>query len=185
MLLDLGASVVIDADRTVHDLQRDDPIVRAAILDAFGPAVRTDEGVIDRRALGVIVFRDAVALRRLEAIIHPAVRKRIREQLATLAPETVAVVDAVKLLEGELGTIVHSVWWVTARPEQQLQRLLARGMDEAAARARLAAQPALACWRERVDVVIDNSGSVEDTRKQVSQAFKSVLATHHPDGAGR
>jgi dephospho-CoA kinase len=185
MLLDLGASLAIDADQTVHALQRDEPAVRAAILQKFGPAVRAADGSIDRRALGAIAFRDPAALRQLEAIIHPAVRKRIREQLAALPAEAIVVVDAVKLLEGDLERLCESVWWVTARPEQQLQRLLDRGLDETTARARLAAQPALARWRDRVNVVIDNSGSVEDTRKQVACAFESVLAAHHPDGAGR
>lgn len=185
ILLQLGANVVIDADQAVHALQRDDPAIRAAILNTFGPAVRAADGTVDRRALGGIVFRDPEAMRRLEAIMHPAVRRHIRAQLAALPEDAVAVVDAVKLLEGELGTLAHSIWWVTAQPEQQLQRLLDRGLDEAAARSRLAAQPAFARWRDRVNVVIDNSGSVEDTRKQVSHAFKSVLAAHHPDGAGQ
>jgi dephospho-CoA kinase len=185
MLLDLGATAVIDADQIVHDLQRDDPEVRAAILDAFGDTVLDTNGAIDRRALGGIVFHDPRALRRLETIIHPAVRRHIRQYLAALPPDAIVVIDAVKLLEGELGNLVQSVWWVTARPEQQIQRLLRRGYDEATARARLAAQPALASWRDRVNVVIDNSRSLEDTRKQVLGAFESVQATHHPGGAGR
>lgn len=184
MLLELGAQVVIDADHTVHALQRDDPAVRAAIIATFGPAVRGADDSIDRRALGARVFGDPLALRQLEAIMHPAVRRRIREQLAAVPAHAIVVLDAVKLLEGELGTLARSVWWVTASTEQQVQRLLARGMDEAAARARLAAQPTLARWRDRVHVVIDNSGSVEDTRKQVAHAFANVLAAHHADAAG-
>ena len=117
--------------------------------------------------------------------MHPAVRRHIRQYLAALPPDAIVVIDAVKLLEGEPGNLVQSDWWVTARPEQQVRRLLKRGYDEATARARLAAQPALASWRDRVHVVIDNSCSLEDTRKQVLSAFESVRATHHPGGAGR
>lgn len=184
MLLDLGASVAIDADRVVHALQRDDPAVRAAIVGVFGPAVLGGDG-IDRRALGRIVFGDPAALRALEAIVHPAVRAAIRRQLAALPPGTIGVIDAVKLLEGELASLVQSVWWVTAPRDQQLARLIARGLSEGEARERIAAQPPIDRWRDRIDVVIDNSRSLADTRSQVFNAWNNVLAAHHPDGAGR
>jgi len=185
MLLDLGATCVIDADRTVHDLYRQDPAVRAAVVGTFGAGVLAADGAIDRGALGAIVFNDPAALRRLEGIIHPAVRRTIREQLESLPDDGVVVVDAVKLLEGELGALAHTVWWVTTTPEQQLERLLARGLGEAQATARLAAQPSLDEWRSRVDLLIDNSGRMEDTRRHVSLAYRNALAAHHPGDAGR
>ena len=187
MLLDLGATLLIDADRTVHDLQRDDPVVRAAIRERFGAPVFAADGRLDRRTLGTLVFADPGALADLEAILHPAVRRRIREQLAALPADSLVVIDAVKLLQGELRDLCTSIWWVTAQPEQQLHRLIsARGLDEAAARARMAAQPALTDWRQWVDVMIDNSGAVEDTRSQVATALARAQAVcHHPgDGAG-
>lgn len=184
MLLDLGATLVIDADRTVHDLQRDDPAVRAAIRARFGAAVFDAQGQVDRSALGAIVFADAGALADLEAILHPAVRRRVRAQLAALPDQAIVVVDAVKLLQGELRDQCDSVWWITARPEQLLERLMStRGLDEAAARARLAAQPSMSIWREWIDVIIDNSGAVEDTRSQVATALAQLLAAHrHASG---
>jgi len=187
LLLDMGATAVFDADRTVHDLLHGDPAVRAAVVRAFGEAVLAADGSIDRRRLGTMVFADQAALRRLEAILHPAVRLRIREELAALPRDAIAVVDAVKLLEGELGTLATSVWWVTARPDQQIDRLVrGRGLSEREAEARLAAQPKLSDWRDRVNVVIDNSGSLEHTRYQVGSAWKNVLAAHHhPGGEGQ
>jgi dephospho-CoA kinase len=185
MLLDLGATVVLDADRTVHDLLRGDSAVRAAVVEHFGETVLAADGSIDRRRLGNIVFADPAALRVLEAILHPAVRRRIREQLEALPAEAIAVVDAVKLLEGELGALAASVWWVTAGPEQQLERLMRRGLSERDAEARLAVQPRLADWCDRVNVVIDNSGSLAHTRYQVETAWKDVLAAHSHPGGGR
>lgn len=180
MLHDMGATAVIDADQTVRALLRDDLEVRNAILQAFGPEIVAADGTIDRARLGDIVFADAHALRTLESITHPAVRRTIRAQLAALPEDAIVVVDAVKLLEGELGTLANSVWWVTARPEQQLERLVqGRGLSEQAARARMAAQPSLERWRDSVNVVIDNSGSLAHTRMQVSNAYKNVLATRH------
>ncbi|MDB5058083.1 MAG: Dephospho-CoA kinase [Chloroflexi bacterium] len=188
MLHELAGATIIDADRVTHDLLRDDSTVRDAIVNAFGSATLSDDGRIDRRSLGRIVFADPQALRRLEAIVHPAVRRQIRAELANMPEDSIAVIDAVKLLEGELGTLVQSVWWVTARPEQQLDRLIRlRGLTEADARARIAAQPALDRWRDRVNVVIDNSGSLAETRDQVRMALDSVLAANatNPAAANR
>jgi dephospho-CoA kinase len=183
ILVELGATAVFDADQTVHDLLRTDPTVHERIVDAFGSAVLAADGSIDRRKLGDVVFADAMALRRLEGILHPAVRARIRAQVAALPEDALVVIDAVKLLEGDLGDLVTSVWWVTARPEQQLERLVrVRGMDEAAARARLAAQPPLARYRDRVQVIIDNSGSMAETHSQVSRALEHLRAAHVQDG---
>jgi dephospho-CoA kinase len=179
MVQELAGATILDADRVTHDLLRDDAEVRDAILDAFGSTVLSDDGHIDRRSLGRIVFADPQALRMLEDIVHPAVRRRIRTELAKLPADSVAVIDAVKLLEGELRTLVQSVWWVTARPEQQLERLTrTRGLSEVDARARIAAQPRLDRWRDRVNVIIDNSGSLTETRSQVRAAIDSAVAAH-------
>ena len=152
--------------------------MRAAVAEAFGAGVLAADG---GRSIGDL-GRSSSAIRRhcgrLEGILHPAVRRTIRAAAGErYRTDAVAVVDAVKLLEGELGTLAHSVWWVTATPEQQLaaaagSRLWARRE----AQARLAAQPSLAEWRPRVNVVIDNSGSLTDTRRQVLTALQNVLA---------
>src|SRR6185369_5023863 len=103
----------------------------------------------DRRALGAIVFADSAALRRLEQIVHPAVRERIMSWLESVQdggwelgdgenqPPTpnsqlpVAVIDAIKLLEGGWKQICDAVWVVTCAPEQQLERLVVtRGMSQ-------------------------------------------------------
>jgi dephospho-CoA kinase len=174
MLLELGAGRVIDADLVVHDLLARDARVQEAIGSRFGAQVLTPAGV-DRRALGAIVFGDPEALRALEAITHPAVRDRIVEEVAALPVGSVAVVDAVKLLQGPLGTLCNSRWWVVARPEQQLERLMAaRGLTRDDALRRIAAGPRLEEWRHLVDVVIDNSGSLAETREQVEQAWRSL-----------
>jgi len=174
MLHDIAGAQVIDADRFTHDLLRDDAMVRAAIAEAFGD-VFGEDGSVERAKLGRMVFGDPDALRRLERILHPAVRREIRARLERLPDGAIAVVDAVKLLEGDLGTLARSVWWVTARPEQQLARLTGdRGLSEGEARARMAAQPKLAAWRDRVNVIIDNSGTLTETRNQVRAALETL-----------
>jgi dephospho-CoA kinase len=176
MLSELAGATIIDADQVTHALLREDADVCKSIVGAFGSTVLDTSDHIDRSRLGRIVFSAPAELRRLEAIVHPAVRRAIRSQLAALPPGAVAVIDAVKLLDGELGTLVHSVWWVTARPDQQLARLMrARGLSEEEARLRLAAQPQLDSYRNRVNVIIDNSGSLAETRSQVREALNRIL----------
>ena len=178
---------VIDADRVVHELQRPGEPVWAAIKEAFGPGVLTPEGTIDRRALGAIVFADPAALARLEALTHPAVGAWIMGRLAE-SRARVAVIDAIKLFEGGLAGHCDQVWVVTCTPEQQLARLMARnGFGEEEARRRIAAQPSQAEKVARADVVIDNSGTLEELRAQVAAAWAALpIAANAAGGvAGR
>ncbi|HXT37517.1 MAG TPA: dephospho-CoA kinase [Chloroflexota bacterium] len=178
MLRTMGATEVLDADRVVHDLLRADPDVREALQRAFGSEVFAADGSVDRTKLGTIVFADPHALQALEGILHPAVRQAIRGRLAAMPEDALVVVDAVKLLEGELAALVDQVWWVTARVDQQIDRLTTgRGLSREAALARLHAQPSLEQFRDRVQVVIDNSGQLAHTRMQVEIALNDLLAS--------
>ena len=194
MLRGLGAHV-LDADRVTHELQAPGQPVYQAIVAEFGAGILTAPGgPIDRRALGTIVFADPAALLRLEQIVHPAVRARIMAWLESLGggsresgdsenqlptPNSqlpVAVIDAIKLLEGGWKQICDAIWVVTCTPEQQLERLIAtRGMSQAEARARITAQPPQAEKVAQADVVIDNSGSIVQTRRQVEAAWQALL----------
>jgi dephospho-CoA kinase len=199
MLRERGAQV-LDADRVTHELQALGQPVYHAIVAEFGPGILSaPDGPIDRHALGAIVFADPAALRRLEQIVHPAVRERIMSWLEYVATSewrlgtgsveaassqspvpkpqspSVAVIDAIKLLEGGWKQICDAIWVVTCPPEQQLARLIsARGMREDEARARIAAQSPQADKVAQADVVIDNSGPLEATRRQVAAAWQAL-----------
>jgi dephospho-CoA kinase len=180
MLREMAGAMVIDADLVVHGVLRDDAVAREAVVAAFGGAVLGADGHIDRSRLGRIVFSNPRELQRLESIVYPAVRRAIRAQLALLPQDATVVVDAVKLLDGDLGSLMHCVWWVTARSDQQIERLVRiRGLSEAAAQLRLAAQPSLDRYRDRVHAIIDNSGSLAETRIQVCRALDGALAARH------
>jgi dephospho-CoA kinase len=189
VLRELGAQV-IDADRVTHELQQPGEPVYDAIVAEFGPGILTAPGgAIDRRVLGATVFADAAALRRLEQLVHPAVRERLRAWLEEIAvgvrgsgaselsssrPQ-VAVVDAIKLLEAGWRSSCNAIWVVTCTVEQQIERLMTtRGMSEAEARARIAAQPPQSEKIAQADVVIDNSGSLDATRQQIEQAWRQI-----------
>ncbi len=173
MLTELGARV-IDADAIAHEVTVKGQPAWFSIVAEFGEDTLRPDGEIDRLRLGALVFADPESLQRLEAIVHPAVLERIAELLAQ-ATEPVVVLDAIKLMESGVAGLCDAVWVVTCSPEQQLARLRrTRGMSEAEARQRMAAQPPQAEKIARADVVIDNNGSLAETRRQVAQAWAQI-----------
>jgi len=173
MLLELGAERYIDADALVHRLYQSGQLIAVKVAEVFGPAVVAADGSVDRKALGAIVFQDPQALRRLEAIVHPAVGVALVSKLTTVSDTGIAVIDAVKLLEGGSGAFCQSKWIVICPEEQELARLIARNqLSEEEAWARIRAQSSVADRLPLVDEVIDNGGSLDDTHRQVSAAFE-------------
>jgi dephospho-CoA kinase len=173
MLLELGAERYIDADEVVHKLYNSGQPIALQVAAVFGDKVMAADGSVDRKALGAIVFQDAAALQRLEAIVHPAVGLALVNELAPISETGIAIIDAVKLLEGNSGKFCQSKWLVICPEEQELARLIARnalGTEEAWARIR--AQPPVQPRLSLVDEVIDNGGTLEQTRHQVISAFE-------------
>lgn len=180
MLEQLGARVC-DADKVAHDVIEPGRSAYTAVVAAFGEDILVSPGgPIDRRALGRIVFTNPQALKLLEQIVHPAVHGEIEAWLARQQREgaAVAVIDAIKLIEAGWPERVNAVWVVSCRPEQQLERLVQlRGMSEEEARQRIAAQSPQEAKIAIADVVIDNSGSLDETRRQVLAAWSSIPGT--------
>jgi dephospho-CoA kinase len=173
MLLELGAERYIDADAVVHRLYLSGQPIALKVAEVFGPTVVAPDGSVDRKALGTIVFRDAEAMRRLEAIVHPAVSIALTSELASVSDTGIAVIDAVKLLEGRLAAFCQSKWIVVCPEQQELTRLVARNaLSEEEALVRIHAQSSVAALLPLVDEVIDNGGSLDETRRQVSAAFE-------------
>lgn len=167
-LQELGAAT-IDADRVAHQVMEPGTGAFAAILDGFGAALRKSDGAIDRAALGAIVFADPQALQKLEAIMHPAIREEIDRRIRSAA-QRVVVIEAIKLLEGDLKQAVDAVWVVDAPPQTQLQRLMdERGFSQADAEQRIGIQNSQADKVAQADVVIHNAGDIASTRQQVER----------------
>lgn len=176
MLLEMGAERYIDADAVVHGLYLSGQPIAVQVAQAFGPQVLAPDGGVDRKALGAIVFQDTEAMRRLEAIVHPAVGRAIATELAAVSPTGVAIIDAVKLLEGGSGAFCQSKWMVICAEEQEMARLIARSyLSPDEAKARLCAQSPVGPRLPLVDEVIDNSGSLEETRRQVEAAYERFI----------
>lgn len=174
MLADLGADT-IDADKVAHRVMRRGTEVHDRIVEVFGDEILTPDGEIDRKELGEIVFNDPRALTRLEAIVHSATLERIARRVASASTDVVAV-EAIKLIESGLADRCDSVWVVTCRREQQIERLVRhRDLSHEEARQRVEAQPPPEEKVARADVVIDNSGPLSTTREQVESAWDEVM----------
>jgi len=173
MLVESGAERYIDADAVVHKLYQRGQALAVKVAEAFGSGVVASDGDIDRKTLGAIVFQDAEAMRRLEAIVHPAVGQALADELASVTPSGIVVIDAVKLLEGGSGKLAQSKWMVVCPEELEYARLVARNqLNPEEAWARIRAQPSVVDRLPLVDEVIDNSGSLDETRKQVTAAYE-------------
>ena len=170
--------VVVDADQEARlALAPGTPEVEA-VYARFGPVLRRPNGELDRPALGRIVFTDADALRDLESIVHPVVRRRILAAMDEAEREgaRAVVIEAIKLVEGGLAELCDAVWLVTCDPGSQLQRLVGRGTDPDDAAARIAAQGDLADrLGRRATEIIDASASPDVTRADVDRRFDRAL----------
>jgi dephospho-CoA kinase len=170
--------VVIDADKVARDvLDRGEPELDAVVA-RFGSSLLGSDGSLDRSALGRIVFSDPVALHDLEAIVHPAVRPRIRAEVerADRAGARAVIVEAIKLVEGGLAAECDEVWVVTCQPDLQLSRLLARGTSPRDAAQRIAAQGGLAeGTRMAATRLFDTSEDLAATRRESEVAMDVAL----------
>lgn len=159
----------IDADAIVHELLgRGEAAARVA--DRFGASVRDPSGGIDRRALGRLVFADAAARADLEAILHPLVYDRVEQWMDAqrAAGKRSALADIPLLFETAHETDFDVVVVVACRPDEQVRRMMTRdGLEEEAARARLAAQWPIARKVARADHVIWTDGSFAETDARV------------------
>ena len=178
-LRELGAET-IDADVIARDVVEPGEPAFEAVVAAFGSDVVREDGSLDRPALGRLVFADAAALRRLEAIVHPAVRPRILAAMAAAerAGAAAIVVEAIKLVEGGLAAVCHEVWLVTCESEVQRERLVARGTPPDDAAARIAAQGDLAArLRPAATRVIETSADPATVRAAVAEAYQAAIGT--------
>ncbi len=166
---------IIDADKMAHRAMAPDGPAYEKVIAAFGPDILAPSGEIDRERLGAIVFRDPVALQRLEAIVHPATFELTRWDIAEAEAEVV-ILEAIKLLEsGRMKSLSDEIWVITASPEAQFERLInRRGSTEQDARMRMAAQPPQAEKSAQADQVIVNDGQLEALHAQLDALWKNV-----------
>lgn len=174
MLEELGA-FGLDADKLAHVAMMRGTPAWNAIVESFGTEILHYNGKIDRHKLGARVFGNPAGLRRLEAILHPAVGELIRLRLRQCrAP--VAVLEAVKLIEAGLHQWCDALWVVTAAEQVQIARVMQdRQMTNEEAIERLANQSPIEDKIKKATVVIDNSQDLETTRRQVLKGWEDTV----------
>jgi len=184
MLAERGAFVV-DADRIAREVVMPGEPALAEIAVVFGQAVIRDDGTLDRRKLGEIVFADPEKRKRLEAITHPAIRERMWSRIRRVKadePGRIVVADVPLLYETGQQGLYDGVVVVYAPREVQIRRLMARNpeLTEAQALERINAQMDIERKKELADWIIDNGGSLESTGRQVEALWRELAGNRKP-----
>ena len=163
---------VLDADLYARQALEPGQPATEAVLERFGPGVVSSGGVVDRRALGAIVFNNQDERRWLEQLVHPIVRQRFDQELVRLDTNPAVVLMIPLLFESGLEALCSETWLVDCDESQQLQRLMARDqLNEAEAQARIDAQWPLARKRPLADVLISNRSDTAVLSAQLAAAL--------------
>jgi dephospho-CoA kinase len=174
MIRELGIPV-IDADQIARDVVKMGEEAYKQIIQTFGQDILQENGEIDRTKLGAIVFHNEQERKKLNAIVHPVVRRRMlaeKEAYVQKGAQTV-VLDIPLLFESELTHLVDKIIVVYVDDDVQLERLMKRnGFSKEEALARIRAQMPLREKVKKADAVIDNNGTIEETKQQLLQIFK-------------
>ena len=174
MLEHLGA-FGIDADALAHRAIAQGAPGYKKVVSQFGQWMVKEDGEIDRKKLGRLVFNDPEAMKILEDIIHPLVIKAL-DYIIDRVNHKVIVIEAIKLLETEIKDACDSLWVTYTTPEVQLERLvIRRKMGVLDAQQRIDAQPSQEEKIKVANVVIDNGGSLENTWKQVNENWLKII----------
>lgn len=173
-LLAAHGAVIIDADAIAREVVEPGTPGFDAVVAEFGNAVVGPDGRLDRPALAAIVFSDEARRAQLNAIVHPLVGQRTVELAQAAPPDAVVVYDIPLLVENDMAGGFEFVIVVLADVDVRLARLEARGMAEADARERMAAQASDEQRRAAADAVIDNNGSLDDLRARVDEVWQRM-----------
>lgn len=169
---------VIDADEVAHEVTSPGSAGFKEIIEEFGEDLLTAEGNLNRKKLGEIVFSDKEALSKLNAIVHPLVIENIRQMLVKIECSPCVVLDVPLLFESGMDDLCDEVWVVAVDEDTQVKRLMERdgyNLDEATRRVN--AQMPLEEKVRRAHRVLDNTGTIEETKRQVDELFEGVMQT--------
>ena len=185
LFCELGA-VHMDADQLARKVVAEDPGLLEAMVRAFGEEIVSADGTLDRARLGSIVFDDPEARARLEALTHPAIAARARQELKSLAgagPSAPILYEAALLVETGRYRELDRLVVVVADMDVRLRRLMERdGFTEAEAAQRFAAQMPQEEKARLADYIIDNSGPLDQTRPQVKDIWEDIASARTSDG---
>lgn len=177
MLRSMGA-LIVDADVIAREVVAPGEEAWQQIIDCFGIEMLLENQEIDRGKLGALVFSDEEARKKLNGIVHPAVRKRMNEQAQAgeEAGEKVIIMDIPLLFESSLEHLVEQIIVVYCPEGVQMERLMKRNeFTKEEAINRIKSQIPIEEKKKRGDFVIDNSGTIEETEKQIAGLYSLLL----------
>ncbi len=168
-------ATIIDADKLGHRVIEPGGPAYDAVVRAFGKEILREDGTIDRKKLGKIVFSNPLYLGRLEKIVHPKIFELGKQEIAN-NDSPVIILEAIKLLEaGLMSTLCDEIWVVTSSFATQLRRLLEmRKMEETDARRMINLQPPQAAKVNQADRVIDNDGTLTELHAQLDAIWEDL-----------
>jgi len=175
-----GGLAVIDADRVAREVVEPGSEGLEAVIEAFGHSVRADDGSLDRKALGAFVFASDSARQQLNRMLHPLIAVRTREHIDRLAEQGVSLAcyDAPLLVENGLTDAFRPLVVVAADVATQIARMMTRdGIDEAGARARIAAQAPLDEKVAAADYVINNDGTLAELEARADTVLEAIRSS--------
>ena len=173
---------VLDADVYARAAVQPGTIALKAIVDRYTSKILLPDGTLDRRQLGEIIFNQSSERTWLESQIHPFVQQALSRDrdrwIQQLSDQSVTIVMVIPLLfEAQMTDLVSEIWVVSCPPDQQIQRLMqCESLSQEQATARILSQMAIAEKRDRADVVLENSSTVEDLLQQVDRAINRPLS---------
>jgi dephospho-CoA kinase len=171
---------ILDADTIGHELLEDGQPAYDETVAAFGKEILDAHGAIDRAVLGKIVFDDPAKLKRLNEILHPRIHDVAQNWFAALEradPPEVAVVEAALLIESGFAKSLDKLIVCWCRPEQQIERMIERGLTPEEAQLRIRAQMPNEEKLKLADATIDCSGTIEETERLVASALAKLKRT--------
>ena len=169
---------IIDADQVYHDLLEGSAPLREALTTRFGTGIVTDEGKVDRKALGNVVFADPEALADLNAITHRFIIHEIDRQAAQAQAEgrPAVAIDAISLIESGVGETCDAVVGVLAPKEMRVRRIMAReGIPEDYALKRVEAQQGDGFFRAHCTHILENQGTAEEFGRKALALFQTLI----------
>jgi dephospho-CoA kinase len=173
---------VINADSVSRELIKPETRAWREIVDHFGQAILNEDGTIDRRKLGTIVFCNRAELEILNKIMHPKIIKEIKSRLMEIKREVengqIVVIDNPLLIEMGMHREVDVVVIVIAEEKVRFERLLSLGLSKDEARARIKAQSGKEQYHSLADFIIENNGTLKELQAKVAELWATLLKTN-------
>lgn len=168
-------AVVVQADIVGHLVMEPGGSCYEPVLQLFGDGIKNPDGTLNRKAIGQFVFGNDVQLEKINAIIHPAVKKYIREQIAIAREngQKIFVIEAALLIEDDYGAICDEMWYIYTSEPVRRQRLKAsRGYTDEYISRIMGDQLSDEAFRRSCDWTLDNSFSFENTKEQIDKRMQ-------------